>query len=176
MKTWMIVVLAVLGVLIALLVVLYIVGRKMMRKQDEQKAQLEAAKQAVTMLVIDKRRMRVVDAGLPQAVMSQVPKRMMKAKLPIVKAKVGPQMMTFIADDPIFDSIPVKKEVRAQVSGLYILSVRGLHGNTIVEPPKDKKAAKRAARLAKARAASAELDAERAASKARKEAKKAGKK
>ncbi len=34
--------------------------------------------------------------------------------------------MTLIADEQIYDEIPVKKEVKATVSGLYITGVRGL--------------------------------------------------
>ena len=58
-------------------------------------------------------------------------------KLPIVKAKVGPKVMTLIADEAIFADIPVKKEVKATVSGLYITAVKGLRGP--LEKPEEKK-------------------------------------
>ena len=32
--------------------------------------------------------------------------------VPVVKAKVGPQIMVLIADNQIYDQIPVKKEVK----------------------------------------------------------------
>ena len=57
-------------------------------------------------------------------------------KVPVVKAKVGPRVMTLIADEQIFDMIPVKKEVKAVISGMYILGVKGLHGKTTVVPAK----------------------------------------
>jgi hypothetical protein len=64
---------------------------------------------------------------------------MRRTKLPIVKAKVGPQVMSLVCDEKIFDSIPVKKEVKATVSGIYITSVKGLHGSTkVVQEPKKK--------------------------------------
>ena len=63
---------------------------------------------------------------------------MRRSKLPIVKAKVGPRVMTLIADEQIFDEIPVKKEVKATVSGLYITGVKGLRG-PIEKPVKKKK-------------------------------------
>ena len=47
--------------------------------------------------------------------------------------------MSLICDATIFDDIPVKKEVKARVSGLYIVSVRGLHGKTEVNDGKKKK-------------------------------------
>mgnify|MGYP000167005587 CR=1 FL=1 len=82
----------------------------------------------VTMLIIDKKRMRLNQSGLPQAVIDQTPKLMRRSKLPIVKAKVGPKVMTLIADDACFDMIPVKKEVKATVSGIYITKVTGVRG------------------------------------------------
>ena len=45
-----------------------------------------------------------------------------RSKLPIVKAKVGPRVMSFICDAAIFDTVPIKKEVKAVISGLYITS------------------------------------------------------
>ena len=82
--------------------------------------------------------MKLKDAGLPQAVLEQTPKMMRRLKLPVVKAKVGPQIMTLICDEKIFDSVPVKKEVKAVVSGIYITDVKGLHGKPIVTEQKKK--------------------------------------
>ena len=120
--------LIILAVLIAIMIVLYFVGKKAQKKKEEQDEQLAAAAQTVTMLIIDKKRMRLKDAGLPAQVVEQTPKLMRRSKLPIVKAKIGPRVMSMIADEQIFDDIPVKKEVKATVSGLYITSVRGLRG------------------------------------------------
>lgn len=46
--------------------------------------------------------------------------------------------MTLVADESIYDLIPVKKEVKADVSGIYIIGVRGLRG--ALTPPAKKKA------------------------------------
>ena len=112
-----IVLLVILAVLIAATIALYFLGKKAQKRKDEQDAQLAATAQTVTMLIIDKKRMRLNQSGLPQAVIDQTPKLMRRSKLPIVKAKVGPKVMTLIADDACFDMIPVKKEVKATVSG-----------------------------------------------------------
>ena len=61
------------------------------------------------MLIIDKKKMRLKDSGLPANVIAQTPKMLRRSKLPIVKAKVGPKVMTLICDGQIFDSVPVKK-------------------------------------------------------------------
>ena len=58
--------------------------------------------------------------------------------MPIIKAKIGPQIMSLICDEKIFDSVPVKKEVKAVVSGIYVLDVRGLHGKKEAAPAKKK--------------------------------------
>ena len=125
--------------LIGGIVALYFAGKKAQKKQAEQQEALEANKQTVTMLIIDKKRMRLKDAGLPQMVIDQTPKYMRRAKLPILKVKVGPQIMSLICEEKIFDSVPVKKEVKAAVSGIYVLSVKGLHGKTVIEPVKKSK-------------------------------------
>ena len=99
--------------------------------------QLDAVKQTVSMLVIDKGRIRLKDAGFPPIVLENTPKYLRRSKVPVVKAKVGPKVMTFISDAAIFDRIPVKKEVKAVVSGLYITGVKGLRGSN--EPVETKK-------------------------------------
>lgn len=136
MSTWQIVLLVILAVLIAAVVALYFLGRKAQKKQAQQQQQIDAMKQTVSMLIIDKKRMKIIDSGLPQAVINQTPKLMRGSKLPIVKAKVGPQIMSLVSDDKIFDSIPVKKEVKAVVSGIYITDVKGLRGKVQVEQKK----------------------------------------
>ncbi len=137
MKTFFYVLLGILIVLVIILAVLYFVGRRLQRKQEAQQQQMEAAKQTVSMLIIDKKRMPIKDSGLPQMVIDQTPKLMRRSKLPIVKAKVGPRIMTLISDAAVFDTIPVKKEVRAVVSGIYIMEVKGVRGP--LETPKKKK-------------------------------------
>ena len=138
MSTLSIVLLVILGVLIIALIALYFFGKKAQKKQEEQQQQLDAAKQTVSMLIIDKKRMKLKDAGLPSVVLEQTPKLLRGSKLPIVKAKVGPQIMSLVCDEKIFDSVPVKKEVKAVVSGIYITDVKGLHGKTAPAEQKKK--------------------------------------
>ena len=99
----------ILVVLVIILGVMYYFGRKAQKKQAEQQEAMEAAKQNVSMLVIDKKMMPIKESGLPQIVIDQTPKLMRRQKLPIVKAKIGPRIMTLVADSNVFDLIPVKK-------------------------------------------------------------------
>lgn len=137
MSTVTIVLLVILVILIGLLIGLYFFGKKTQKKQEEQQAQIEASKQTVSMLVIDKKRLPLKESGLPQMVIDQTPRLMRRSKLPIVKAKVGPKITILIADEKVYDLIPVKKEIKAEVSGLYIVGVKGLRGS--LEAPQKKK-------------------------------------
>ncbi len=152
MPTWSYVLIIILVILLAAIVALYFLGKRAQKKQAEQQAQIDAYKQNVSMLIIDKKRMKLTESGLPQAVIDSTPKMMRRAKLPIVKAKVGPQVMTLVADEKIFDSIPVKKEVKAVVSGIYITSVKGLHGKAPVVETKKKSRFKQALEKAQEKA------------------------
>ena len=111
--------------LIGVIVALYFLGKKAQKKQAEQEEQINATKQTYSMLIIDKKRMKLKDAGLPAVVLEQTPKLLRGRKLPIVKAKIGPQVMSLICEEKIFDLVPVKKEVKASVSGIYMVDVKG---------------------------------------------------
>ena len=149
MNTLGIVLLVIAIVLVVAMVVLYFLGKRMQTRQDEQKAQMDAVAQQVSMLIIDKKRMKLKNAGLPEAVVANTPWYARGSKIPVVKAKVGPQVMTLICDAQIFGDIPVKKEVKATVSGLYITKVKGLHGKTEQKDTKKKKGGLRAWALKK---------------------------
>ena len=125
-------------VLAIIIAVLYFLGKKAQKKQAEQQELLDANKQTVSMLIIDKKRLPLKESGLPQMVIDQAPKLMRRSKLPIVKAKVGPKISILIADEKVFDLIPVKKEVKAEVSGLYIVGVKGIRGSLEAPAPKKK--------------------------------------
>lgn len=148
MKIFLIIVL----IFIALFALLYFLGKKAQKKQAEQQELLQANKQTVSMLIIDKKRMKLRDAGLPQMILDQTPKAMRGAKLPIIKAKIGPQIMSLICDEKIFDAVPVKKEVKASVSGIYVLGVKGLHGKSEAQPIKKKSRFRRALEAAQEKA------------------------
>ena len=127
----------ILVVLIIACIALYFLGKKAEKKQAEQQEQLDAVKQTVSMLVIDKGRIRLKDAGFPPIVLENTPKYLRRSKVPVVKAKVGPKVMTLMCDAQVYPTIPVKKEVKATVSGIYITGVKGLRGP--LETPEKKK-------------------------------------
>ena len=123
MSTLSIVLLVILVVLIIACVVLYFLGKKAEKKQAEQQEQLDAVAQTVSMLIIDKGKMKLKDSGLPQIVIDNTPKYL--------------RIMTLMCDAQIYPLIPVKKEVKATVSGIYITGVKGVRG--ALETPEKKK-------------------------------------
>ncbi|MDY2818672.1 MAG: hypothetical protein SOT36_00550 [Hominisplanchenecus sp.] len=138
MTTFWNVLIVILLVLVIALALLYYFGRKAQKKQAAQQEQLDAAKQVVSMLVIDKKRLKIKESGLPQIVIDNTPWYMRGSKLPIVKAKVGPKIMTLISEAGIFDTIPVKKEIKAVVSGIYITEIKSVRGGHLEVPEKKK--------------------------------------
>lgn len=136
MEWWQILII-VLAAVAAVIIILYILGKRAKKKQEAQQEQIEASKQTLSMLIIDKKKLRIKDSGLPQMVIDQTPKLMRRTKLPVVKAKVGPKIMTFIAEASVYEIIPVKKEIKATVSGLYIIGAKGIRGS--LEQPKSRK-------------------------------------
>ncbi len=135
---FVIVLLVITLVLLIVTVILYFLGKKAEKKQAEQNEQIRATAQPVNMLIIDKKRLKMSESGLPEQVLAQTPWYAKNSKVPIVKAKVGPKIMTLICDAAIFDEVPVKKEVKAMVSGLYISSVRGIRGRAKEQVPEQK--------------------------------------
>lgn len=138
MQTWQIVTLVVVLVLTAAIVALMIYGKKLQKKSDASQAELKAGAQTYSILVIDKKRMSLKDAGFPQVVIDQTPKYLRRAKVPVVKAKIGPKVASLMCDEKIFDLIPIKKEVKAVMNGIYIIDVKGMRGGLEAKPVKKK--------------------------------------
>ena len=128
------VLLVIIVILAILLVVLYILGSR----QAEQQTMIDASKQTVSILAIDKKKLKIGDSGLPKMVIDQTPWYMKWAKLPIVKAKIGPKVVTMIADEKVFLQLPLRTEAKVVISGLYITEIKSVRGG-IPPLPKKKK-------------------------------------
>ena len=133
-----IVLIVILVLVIAACIAMYIFGKKAEKKQAAQREQMEAAAQVISMLIIDKKKMKLKEAGLPAAVIENTPKYLRRTKIPVVKAKIGPRIMTLMCENKVFEVMPVKKEITAVVSGLYITEIKSVRGGSI-EPPQKKK-------------------------------------
>lgn len=108
-------------IIAAILIILYFVGKKMQKKQEASQHLIDQNRQFISALIIDKKRTKITEANMPKSVMQQVPRRMRFQKVPLVKIKVGPQILTLFTDKRTFEALPVKKLVKLEVSGGYIL-------------------------------------------------------
>ena len=127
MNTPVIVMLIILVILIAACIALYFFGKKAEKRQAEQEEQMASVAQTMSMLIIDKKRMKLKEAGLPAVVIENTPKYLRRTKVPVVKAKVGPKVMTLMCDAKVFEVLPVKKEAKVcchvskKTDGIYNL-------------------------------------------------------
>ena len=138
LSTLSIVLIVIAVVLLVAVIALYLVGRKAEKKQAEQQRVMQENSQLISLYVLDKKKLRLKEAGLPSIVMEQAPKYARRAKLPIVKVKAGPRVMNLIADAKIYETILPKQEIKAKVSGIYITSFKRIRG-PVYEPKKKKK-------------------------------------
>ena len=73
MGTLGIVLLVILAIVLIACVVLYFVGKRLQKKQEASQAQIDAAAQTMNLFIIDKKRMKLTEAGLPKVVTEQTP-------------------------------------------------------------------------------------------------------
>lgn len=125
-------------VLIGGLIALYLFGRRAQKKADSQQEALEASAQTISFFIIDKKKMRIKEAGLPKIVYEQTPKYLRRSKLPIIKVKVGPKVMSLICEAKVYETLLPKQEVKATVSGIYVTAAKRIRG-PVYEPKKKKK-------------------------------------
>lgn len=138
-------------ILAALMAFMYFYGRKLSRQQAEQQPIIDANTQDVSMLIIDKKQLSIdeaIAAGLPQEIKGQTPFYLRWQKLPVVKAKIGPRVMTLIADPKVFEVLPKNKECKCSISGLYIRGVKPIRGSLPKAPEKKKGILARAREMA----------------------------
>ncbi len=126
----------VIAVLIVMIILLWRWTRKQNKQRDEQQAVVDEMAQTYTVLVIDKKKVRMKDADIPQEIKDSTPWYSRRAKVPIVKVKAGPKVMNMIADNDIYDLIPVKTEIKATIAGIYITNVRGIRTSLEKKPEK----------------------------------------
>ena len=57
-------------------------------------------------------------------------------KVPVVKAKVGPKIMTLMCDPNVFEQLPLKQECKVVISGIYIAELKSARGGIKPVPKK----------------------------------------
>lgn len=131
MPVWSIILLVVLVLAIAALVVLMIVGRKRQKKQEEQLQEMAKTAQTMNLFIIDMKKLRMKDSGLPKVVADSTGRMAKMAKMPILKVKAGNRVMSLVCDPDVYKTLLPKQEVKARVAGVYVLSARYIRGPKI---------------------------------------------
>ena len=142
MPVWTIILLIILVLVIAAFIVLTIVGRRRQKKQEEQTAEMAKTAQTLSLFIIDMKKLRMKDAGLPKIVYDSTPRLAKLTKMPVLKVKAGNRVMSLICDPDVYKTLLPKQEVKAKVSGVYVLSAKYVRGPKY-EPDKDTKGAKK---------------------------------
>jgi len=96
------------------------------KKQAQQSEMVAKHKQTVSLYVIDKKKDKIGNANFPKEMAAQVPRLGRMMKMPLVKVKMGPQIMTMMCDGDTFDILPVKKTVTVEIAGAYIVGMKGM--------------------------------------------------
>ena len=115
-------------VLIAAIVAgLYYLNRRTMRRVIQTQDFIDQNRMTAQIFVIDKKQERPSAHNLPKNVFEQLPKSAKMRKTYLVKAKVGPQIITLMCDKPVYEVLPVKKNVKVDLAGMYIVSITGMN-------------------------------------------------
>ena len=101
-------------------------NKKANQKMSDHQDMINRSKQTTTIFVIDKKKAKITDVNMPKMVTEQMPKVYKFLKLYFVQAKIGPQILTLICDKKIFNAITVKKNVKVELAGIYIVNVVGM--------------------------------------------------
>lgn len=114
-------------VLALILVGLYFLNKKSMRRMIQAQDFIDQNRTTVQIFVIDKKQEKPSPTNLPKAVYEQMPKSAKMRKTNMVRAKVGPQIVTLLCDKPVYNVLPVKKSVKVDIAGMYIIGMKGLN-------------------------------------------------
>jgi hypothetical protein len=121
------------GIIIAIIILVALAGgfvgyrflrKKIQKKMDDQQVLVNQHKVPASILVLEKRKDKITNANIPKSVMEQIPTVYKIKKVPIVKAKIGPQVMDLLCDEDVFDKLPERKTVRVDLAGIFIAAIK----------------------------------------------------
>jgi hypothetical protein len=115
----------IIGVVALIAVVAYFILRKYLKnKMDDQQQLVNQHKITASILVLEKKKEKVSNSNIPKSVIDQIPKIYQIRKVPIVKAKIGAQVMDLLCDEAVFEKLPVKKTVQVEIAGIFIAGIK----------------------------------------------------
>jgi len=114
----------IIGVVIAALVAGYFYLKKKGEAQlSLQKELIDKHKMTTTILVLSKRMDKIDNAKIPKDVIASIPKLQKLRKVPLVTAKIGPQVLDLMCDNDVYEKIPEKKNVKVDIAGIFIAGI-----------------------------------------------------
>lgn len=144
------IIILVVGIIAAVFAGLYFLNRWAYKKMDTQQTLIDKSKQTATIFVIDKKKDKITNVNMPKVVIENMPKIYKYMKMRFVQAKIGPQIMTLMCDKRIFEAIPVKKNVKVELAGIYIVNVIGMKSaEELKQMKKEKKLKEKEAKKSK---------------------------
>lgn len=114
-------------VLALILAGLYFLNKKSMKRMIQAQDFIDQNRTTVQIFIIDKKQEKPSPTNLPKVVYEQMPKSARMRKTNMVRAKVGPQIVTLLCDKPVYNVLPVKKTVKVDLAGMYIVGMTGLN-------------------------------------------------
>lgn len=127
------------AVFVGLIIYYFTKGKKLRQQREDNEAFMQEHKQTVELYVIDKKNLAISESGLPKSVIDSMSKRQQKKKMPIAKVKFNQNILSLVADREVFKNLPVKSNVRAVVSGIYLTEFVPLKGAKMAEVHAGKK-------------------------------------
>ena len=135
------IILLVVFIIAAIVAGLYFLNKWAAKKMTGQQEIIDRTRTVTSIYVIDKKKDKAENVNLPKAALSQMPKMYKYMKMPFVKAKIGPQIITLMCDNKVFKALPVKKSVKVGLAGIYIADMVGMKTEKELKDQKRKKAA-----------------------------------
>ena len=114
-------------VVAVILAILFYLNKKNMGKVVQAQEFIEQNKATVQIFVIDKKLEKPTTANMTKAIYDQLSKTTRMRKMPLVKAKVGPQIVNLMCDKSIYEIMPVKKTIKVELAGIYIVKIHGMN-------------------------------------------------
>lgn len=102
-------------------------GKKRQAQSIEAQSLLDQHKMITPILVIDKRFEKPSPNNMPKSYYDKLPAKSRRNKYGIIKAKVGPQIVTLFCDKNVYDVFIPKKTYKVELSGTIILGIEGMN-------------------------------------------------
>lgn len=114
-------------VLAVVIFAIYKLSSRNYKRSIEAEEFIKANKQVASIYVIDKKFAKPTENDFSRQVFEQFNNTMKRRKMCMVRAKVGPQILTLITEKNVYDVLTPKKTVKVELSGLFIVNVIGVN-------------------------------------------------